>query len=546
MVWPGLSGPACQWGFRRGISERGATNVRLNQGDISMSIRTCLVAMSALIVASSSWALAAGEPSGLERSAIEKLNAGNFEAALVDAQAAAAEMPDSGRAHFLRGMLLNRTGKPVAALRAFSTANDLGYKHDHALFEIGWASLNAGLKQEAIIALETYETQHPGNAKTSEFLGRAYMQLGQYQKAESKFKQALERDKDVTPTVNVYMAVIAKIRGQQEESMKYLRSTVDDYPQSPISETLKETMRQAELASYPSEKRWRLTLSSGAGYNDNVYALNEDTPVPMGAVGDNEGFFFRNTVHGAFDVLRDEKQILTLGYAFQSDIYASSDFDAVDYMDHYWYGEYYRRLTGKLAVGARVSDDYSLFDGEAFRNRAAISPSLFYQASRQVGFELAYTFRNDEHYFMTTPLLDRDAVAHIIDGAVHYQSAKRPYRTEIGFQYMRNNADGPDFDHESFTVYGTVEAALPLGLGGELTYAYTHADYENLNSFVGFGATRKDDTHFVRVQLTKPIALHDKVRARIYVRYEHVGNSSNVFAYQYDQNVISSGLIIDF
>jgi hypothetical protein len=370
--------------------------------------------------------------------------------------------------------------------------------------------------------------------------------LGQYNKAEAKLKEAIGRDPELATTANVYLAVVANATGRKEQSIAYVQSAIDGNPQGNLGRRLQADMNQIKLADAPTQRRWRLTVSTGMGWSDNVPAIDDDLPFVPAGITKTSGWFWRNTAHAAFDLLRDETHILTAGYAFQADTFVDDAFDAQDYLNHYGYLDYHRKLNDKLAAGIRVSDDYSEFSDSPFRNRFEVSPGITYQPADRIAFDLNYTYRSDEYLTPTTIVLDRDADAHVLGGAVHYQFKDYPVRSEFGFEFTNNNADGNDYDYEQITVYARGEVKLPWSVTGEATYAYTRTDYDNNNSLVFFGNPRNDDTHFVSLQLAKPVAIHHLVRARVYVRYEYVSNQSNIQVFAYDQNVISGGLVIDF
>ena len=502
-----------------------------------------VVVLLAACIVSPGWANDASQ--ALNQQAIEKLKSGDYVGTLGDADAAVAADPSDGQSHFLRGMALNRLGDFPEAVRALNRSVARGYTHEHGLFEVGWAALGAGRSRDAIAALGAYEQVHPGRAQTSEFMGRAYMQLGQYDRAEALLQEAVERDPQLTPTANIYLSLIEKLRGRNAESMAYIRSSIDRYPQSPVSQTMQEHLREMAVANAPRERRWRLTISSGVGYNDNVAVIDDGIPLPPG-LRDRGGVFFRNTLHGAYDVLRDAEQVATAGYAFQADTYGDGQFDAYDYTNNYWYGEYFRRLSDRVVAGIRISDDWARIGGRNFRNRLGVRPSIGYRFNDVLSGELAYTFRWDDYFYPTTSFLDRDALGNWIEGTFYLDPPKLPLRLEFGAKYLINSADGTDFDYQATTLFITGEAPLPLDITGEVTYAYTYSDYDNPNSLTAFTLARTDNTHLVRAQLTKPIPIHKNVRARVYIRYEYVNNDSNVNAYDHGQNVISGGVVIDF
>jgi tetratricopeptide (TPR) repeat protein len=175
------------------------------------------------------------------------LEAQNYAEALKKFAAASKSDPKDSEAVYFQGAALNRLGRPQEALQQLEQAAKMGFRGVGLTFDTGWALLRLGRWQDAISQLKYFEIVVPGRAKTSEFLGRAYLGLGDYNRAEAKLQEAIERDRDVMPTALVYLAVLEKKRNNPQAAQQYLETLVREAPESPIARNIEQKIKQASL-----------------------------------------------------------------------------------------------------------------------------------------------------------------------------------------------------------------------------------------------------------------------------------------------------------
>jgi tetratricopeptide (TPR) repeat protein len=124
----------------------------------------------------------------------------------------------------------------------------MGYRGVGLSFDTGWALLRLQRWKEAIEKLDYFEVVVPGRAKTSEFLGRAYLALGDFDQAEAKLQEAIERDPKVKPTALIYLAALEQKRGNPQRARQYLETIVRDAPQSPIARDVAQKLKPSPAA----------------------------------------------------------------------------------------------------------------------------------------------------------------------------------------------------------------------------------------------------------------------------------------------------------
>jgi tetratricopeptide (TPR) repeat protein len=202
----------------------------------------CAVGVAACVLGLRAIAAASPQSHQLVLTGHADLNAGKYQEALKKFDAAIKADPNDAEAVYFSGAALNRLGRFDAALSRLQGAFAMGYRQPGLAFDSGWALLRLGHWAEAIAQLEYFERNIGGRGKTSEFLGQAYLGLRQYDQAEAKLKEAIQRDTDLKPTVLLYLALLERERTNPAAAESYLETLLNEVPDSAIARTLKKQM----------------------------------------------------------------------------------------------------------------------------------------------------------------------------------------------------------------------------------------------------------------------------------------------------------------
>jgi len=518
-----------------------------NEGFSVTHAHWCRIVVAILAV---SWfstpALASSASAERIETGYEALVAGREAEALAAFDEAVAADPADSEAHFYRGLTLNRLGRFDEADAALQQAARRGYPSDELLFERGWAAMGRENWRQAIDLLQRYERAAPGRGQTAEFLGRSYLGLGNTDKARQWLNEAVDRQPDLQPTVELYLMSAAAEEGEAAEAAARLRRLSGFTGDSPVTDALRRYLPdQADVVLTPDEKRWRLRVTVGGGWNDNVLAVADGLALP-GDVTSRDAWFARIGVAGAYDLLVGERDRLVVGYGLDT-LFHEQELNDADLIDQQWYALYQRRLSDRWTASVQLADDYTIIGGDSFRNQISLRPAVQARLSPYFSAELSYRAAFSEYYFDTTAVLDRDSDTHSFGLTFNYDLPKTQLSTQAGLQYTINNADGDDFDFNSTAVF--ISLSHPLVFQVDATVGWTHVfqDYRNDNSLTGFTAERDDDVDIISVSLTRPVDLGLRdARAQVYLRFDHVINQSNIPVFDYDQSVIAAGVMVDF
>jgi Tfp pilus assembly protein PilF len=470
---------------------------------------------------------------------VERLRAGQYEAALVQFEAATEADPNHRRAWFFHGVALNRLGRFAAADASLARSAALGERSGDLYFELGWAALGRGRYEQALHFLEIAEEEQPGRAQTSEFRGRAHYHRGELDQAEVRFEEALRRDPQLAPTVSIYLAAIEDARGDQSAASQRLQRLIDTYPESEIARDLRRRMVGAPPPAEPGP--WRVVLSLGVGYDSNVIALSDQLPLPADITSRSSGFI-TGSLDLAYDWRISRRDLLTLGYSVNGTLYEGglSDYHL---LDQFGYAQYWRSIDQRFSAGLRISDQFTMLGGRRFRNQVAVQPSIYWRHSERWSTHLAYTFAASDYYITPPiPTLNRDSDAHTIAIAQYIRPGDTELVLRYGYAYTWNDARGADYDYGAHRLFLGATHPLPLGIRGDISYVHVFEDYRNRHSFTGFTDRRDDEMSVLTVYLTRPI----RGRASIYARHDYINNRSNIPVFDYDRHITSVGLLWRF
>lgn len=199
---------------------------------------------TALILSFPAIVAASPESRELIRQGAGDLKEQKYDEALKKFEAASKTDPKDAEAFFFQGAALNQLGRPKEALVQIEKATTMGFKGPGLAFDTGWALLGLGRWKEAIAQLEQFEKAVPGRGKTSEFMGRAYFGLRDYDKASANLREALRRDRALKSTALLYLAVLEQERKNPASARQYLETLLRESPHSPIAQVLKERLEQ--------------------------------------------------------------------------------------------------------------------------------------------------------------------------------------------------------------------------------------------------------------------------------------------------------------
>lgn len=454
--------------------------------------------------------------------------------------------PTDAQAAFYVGVGMNRIGDFVQALAAFDEAERLGLRSDELDFEMGWSLLALGQYDRAITRLEAYEAAQPGNGKTSEFLGRAWLAKGDTTRAQELFRQAVARDPALSSSVAVQMATIEASQGNPVEAAAFLDSIVANDPSSPLGQYLSQELTQLASAQDGDgpPKVWSVVASFAVGHDSNAIALGDASPLPSG-ITNQSGSFFESAFSGQYTVfMRPGIDRLDVSGAIGLRRYGDN-LTVVD--SEFWsVGADYQGLIRNDLVG-RVQGYLggNTSHGDASNRYAGGRGSVQFESFDALWEPWAsFTHIEYNQVGFVAPADDRDGSTWGmgLNGYWTWDLIEADLRAGGG--YANTQTKGTNFDSHGWSAVIGLSKELADEVVADVSLIMINTDYNNPDTRATPPGSfnRADRTRYFTLQLSKPVWQNITLFGRAVVTH----NSSNIAAYSYDRMETVAGITASF
>lgn len=485
------------------------------------------------------------------------MRARNYRDALGQFQTAAKSKPNDSRPWMMLGMALNRLGDFRGALVALDKSASLGMTALRLDFETGWAALNTGLFQRAAVLLTAYEKAKPGGAKTSEFLGRAYFRLGKMAEAEKYLNEALRRDPGLGPTVQLYLTRITLARGEDRKAVSGLLGILGDFPNSPVSQSVRNNVLAPIAARRLNRKRqaakpWSAYASSSVGHNDNVIGYSSELSLPA-EISRRDATFL--TLEGGAQYVHriGDDHAVTGGYGGRYDsFFQIGNKDVLDNSVFARYAYAVRQIPGDVVASLQGSYGHTRIGGSRFRDSLGFRPGISFRPASNFSMEAFYG--RTINYIHAPPtgneaVTDRDGTLTAVGVRAVVDVPDTSLTISVGAARLHNNADGTDHSYRGtqFSVGARATVFDVYTVTGEVTkteYNYTsaHSLAPNPATGVGFFFARRDDITGVNLRVSRPVM----EGIDVFAKFDYTRAQSNLLLFTYSQNVFGAGVIARF
>jgi len=415
---------------------------------------------------------------------------------------------------------------------------DTGYRNREFDFEIGWSLMGMGRAGACVPRLASYEQAVPGRAITSELLGRCYLLLRDYDKAEAKLREALARDPGAKQRVDLYLAQVQYGRGDRQAAdatvAGILRGDTD------LGRALRDGQAALAALAPPPETGLRLAASASIGYNDNVIGLGNTIPLPAD-ISNKGSTFFRGGFGISYTHQFDAQTRGSIGYGGLLDRY--DQIKAADLDDHFIYADVAHRVNERVALSLRASLQLTYLSGSHFRDQPALRPAAAYRWNESAITELSYTFaRPDYAASAAAPQFERDGEIHALAINHLIQPSGSPWSGSVGYARTENRPDGADFRSSGDTVSGAVRYEFAARTHLTLAVNLGRERYANPNSLSADGTARRDTPLGVSAQFTAPLTK----QLRYFLQFQASRSDSNITFFDYKQQTVLAGIGADF
>ncbi len=476
--------------------------------------------------------------------------------------------PQHERSLFYKGLVYLAQKRPEMALVHLETVHQLRPNDFDIQKHLGIAHFAVGNYDRAKPFLDAVYKQNPETENIGYYVGFLRYRDKQYAQAVDAFEQNQSPDPDMQQLNGFYRGLALGVLGLPNEALSELEQVQRTQTISPLTQAsvrIREALSAGQVSN--SQKRFRLQISAGGFYDDNV-RINPDSVGEIPFTPDANALIKElqrrdTTAYAALGSLRADYSFLRNGpfeatatYSFFQTLYGE-EFDEFNIQDHLvGLSGFYRNVIADLPfqLGLQYTYDYLFLGSDGFLSRhtpttsaTLIGPTFTLPVIGTVGnistalyrYQVQTFFRelgNDDVRFRGEL---RDGYNNMA-GLLHaFRLASDKLLLRIGYQYDNESTEGAAFSYRGHRLLTGAQLQLPWGkMSLRYDYDVHWRHYKNSQTTTIFTnkngrLTRRDDrqqTHLV--QLTKPLPNNFSLTAQ----YQGIRNKSDIPLYDYKKN----------
>jgi tetratricopeptide (TPR) repeat protein len=391
----------------------------------------------------------------------------------------------------------------------------------------GIERINAGNYIEALDLLKKALELKPDNPEVEFYLGIAYSRVGELSAAEKLFTKIMKNE-EVAANVYLEMGRIYYAWDECNRSESYLttfRNLSDDTAAREYANSLIKSCDENK----EEEKLYRLYLSTGIQYDDNV--VLEPTNPPVKADRDEDSRFVALITAGA-RVFKNSSVKARVDYNFYQSVHARLDKFNVHY--HKISPSVELTVSDVVKPSAGYAFEYINFGGDEY----GLIHTFFLKAnvweSKWASIDGSYEFKYND-YKNTGEF--RDNSDH--KGDQHIFGLKQNFsvnmlKGNIHYNYDRNNADKDFWAYCGNNIGAELSYRIVKPLLVKLSADYSDRDYDD--DFPGLSEVKTREDKMQQYGLNLLYAINNKMAVMLTENYTR--NDSNLLEFDYHRNII--------
>jgi tetratricopeptide (TPR) repeat protein len=429
------------------------------------------------------------------------------------------------------------------------------------LFTQGLILTNEGQYEKAITSFKRALELDPTFDSARLNLGIAYFKAQSFDLALETFQQILDQDPNDSSAL-IFLGLSLQGQGQFDKSIPYFEKAGNLDPdfhqlalfnigkahaqlknQEKAAENFNEAIQidptteiaegaQALLKVQNSEKsKKRWSVSLGAGYEYDDNITVDEQNLTTNL--DDFSYIFEFA--GAYKILQAPKYELEAGYDFYQSIH--DDLASFDLQSHIFSlnGSY---EWGKLNFGIFNIYNLTNLGDDEFLEIYSTSPSVGLAVNDKWYATLTYSYK-DTNFF---DLPERDAQNHgfALGNYLFFMGGKGII--QVGYRFENEITTGDEFDYLGHYLDTKVKLPLPFSKKTQVSFSYQYyfRDFKNVTASIG---ERRDDfRHTIGLGVVQPV--YKSIFAKL--DYQFIDSTSNLTASDYKENIASLALGVSF
>jgi Tfp pilus assembly protein PilF len=458
---------------------------------------------------------------------------------------ALAENGQGIEAHYYLGVTAARAERTEEAERHFQKALSIDRTFVPAHFDLGVLYYRTGQNDLAVKSFETVEKVDPGRAKVHYYLGQILQRQGKRNEAEAELEKALSLDPHLALEVNYETGVVSYHGGDLETARKAFQNVMTISPESEAAQSAGGFLEKIDEEG-AKKKRWDVSLSLGAQYDDNVILEPNQSPATAQTITDESDLVGVVFLRGRYHWLHLPDWTGRTEYSFYQNFHRDDLLEDFNIQNHQFIFNGGRRI-GQSELLLQYELQYALLGGDSFMLKQTIGPRFILPESKQNLTELSYQFgakRFDDIEALFPNNSERNVQTHKA-GFTHYYIFESKGNLHGGYFFEREiagelpNEDDWTFSGHRFAAGFVLPPWRQLILAADAEYVFRTFDHGNQQP-----PNEKRDDHelLAIVTLTRSFG----ARLDLSLQYLHQQNRSNISLFEYDRNIYGMIATIKF
>lgn len=439
-------------------------------------------------------------------------------------------------AHYYLGVTEARAGRTEEAERHFQKALSIDRTFVPAHFDLGVLYYRTGQDDLALKSFETVEKVDPGRARAHYYRGEILQRQGKRNEAAAELEKAVLLDPRLALEVSYETGVVSYNGGDLETARRAFQNVMTLSPESEAAQSAGGFLEKIDEEG-AKKKRWDVSLSLGAQYDDNVILEPNQSPPAAGTITDKSDLVGVVFLRGRYQWLHLPEWTGGLEYSFYQNFHRDNLLEDFTIQNHQFIFNGGRRI-GRSELLLQYELQYALLGGDSFMLKQTIGPRFILPESKQNITEFSYQFgakRFDDIERLFPNNSERNVQTHKA-GFTHYYIFESKGNLHGGYFFEREIAGNlPNEDDWTFTGHRLAAGfVLPswrhLVLAADAEYIFRKFDHENQQPP---NEKRNDRELLAIVALTRSFG----ERLDLSLQYLHQQNRSNIPLFEYDRNI---------
>lgn len=465
---------------------------------------------------------------------ILSLEAGEYETALSQFEAAVKEEPADANLHYFLGLTYRKLERFPEARTALERARTLDPSLGKVHFDLGVVYFKLQVLSRALEEFQAAQQVDPDHPMVYYYQGLIHYQLRQYKQAPPLFQRARELAPQLSLTAHYYAGISFFRQGLYTQAEQEFERAIATDPQSEVAQSAQaflDTIVERERLT----KKWGLFASTAIEYDDNVVLRTDGQD--LGPLGISDEGDFRHTflLQGEYTPVRTDRTKIGANYLFfQSLHYDLAQFDIQTHM----LNAFASYLIEPVQLRLDYRYDFTFLGGSRFLERHSAAPSTNVVLGPSTLTSLQYQYQQINRF--DDPERNGHNHAFLFNQFFLFDHKTRILR--IGYTFDKENTAGDPFDFQGHRFSIGFTTPLFWKLKNNVEFSYLLRNYDNSSSGLVENKRRRERQQTYSIGFFRDVGKYFTLS----FRYTGIINDANIETFEYTRNIYSLSLSMRF